>query len=154
MVSQGRTREAFTSEWHWLQATFTWREPDTSVTLHEHAASIGGLEAGIGVAAHAIGVGHALRVENVADFVRLMAIDAGGKNIGLFFPELAADGLAVHQFDFGVAFGAGGRDVAPVDGRVRIGVRQDDVRRVTRGTVGGDDQSPFLSKPSPWMLSV
>ncbi len=105
------------------------------------AAAIVGLQVCIGVAAHAIGVGHALGVENVADFVGLVAVEAGGQYICLFLPEFAPDRLAVHHFDFGMAFGAGGRDVAPVDRRIRIGVRQDVVRGVARHAGGGDDQA-------------
>ena len=30
IVSQGRTCDALTSEWHWLQAIFAWRDPATS----------------------------------------------------------------------------------------------------------------------------
>ena len=105
------------------------------------------------MAAHTIGIGHTLGVENVPDLVRLVAIDAGGQSIGLFFPKLAANGLAVYQFDIGVALGAGGGDIAPVMeelgsvcGRIECAVWHEAQLAATI--------SPFFSKPSPWMLSV
>ena len=119
---------------------------------HQHGAAIVGLQILVGVAAHAIGVGHALRVKNVADLVGLVAIQAGREDVGLFLPEFAADGLAVHHFDFSVALGAGGGDVAPVDGRIGIGVRQDVVRGVADTQVAATIR-PFLRTASPWMLS-
>ena len=99
----------------------------------------------IGMAAHAIGIGHALGIENIPDLVRLVAIWAGRQSIGLFFPKLATNHLAVYLLDIGVALGAGGGDIAPVDGRIGIGVRQNRVRRVARGTVGRHNQ-PLLQQ--------
>ncbi len=112
---------------------------------HQHRASIRRLQVCIGMAAHAIGIGHTLGIKNISDLVRLVAIDAGRQSIGLFLPKLAANDLAVYQFDIGVALGAGGSDIAPVDGRVGIGVWQDRVRRVTRGAVGRHNQ-PLLQQ--------
>lgn len=68
------------------------------------------------MAAHAIRIGHALGVENVSDFVRLVTIDAGGKSVGLLFPKFSADSLAVDQFNIGMALGTGCGNVASVDG--------------------------------------
>ena len=95
----------------------------------------------IAVAAHAIRVRHTLGVENVADFVRLVTVHAGGQDVRLFLPKLTSDRLAMHLFHLRVALGAGRRDVAPVNRGVRIGMRQDVVRRVARHAVGGHHQA-------------
>ena len=81
------------------------------------------LEGGIAVAAQAIAVGHPLRVEDLADFVRLMAVDARRDQVRLLLPQLAADHLAVHGLDLRVALGAGLGDVLFGDRGARIGVR-------------------------------
>src|SRR5208282_3548378 len=106
---------------------------------------IRGLQALVGVAALAVGISHALGIEDVADLVRLVTIDARRQHICFFFPEFAADGLAMHLLDQSVALGAGGCDVLAGDRRIRVGVWQD--------AQLGATTSPFLSKPSPWMLS-
>ena len=93
------------------------------------------------MAAHAVRVGHALRVENVANFVRLVTVHAGGKNVRFLLPECAFDGLAVDLFNLRVAPGAGGGNVAPRDRGVGIGVRQDVMRRVARRAIRRDDQA-------------
>ena len=85
----------------------------------------------ITVAAHAIRVRHTLGVENVANFVGLVTVHAGGQDVRLFLPKRASDRFAMHLLDLRVAFGAGRRDVAPVNGRIGVGVRQDVVRRMT-----------------------
>ena len=95
----------------------------------------------IGVAAHAIGIGHALRVENVADFVGLVTVDAGGENIGLLLPEFATNRFAVNLLDLRMALRAGGGNVTAIDGRVRIGVRQNAVRRMAGHARRGHDQA-------------
>ena len=93
------------------------------------------------MAAQAVGVGHALVVEDPPHLVGLVAVDAGRQHVGLLLPQLALDDLAVHDLDLGVALGAGGRDVAPRDGRGRVGRPQDRVGRVAGGAVGGHDQA-------------
>ena len=76
----------------------------------------GALQGGIGVAAQAIAVGHPLAVVDLADLVRLVAIHAGRNQVRLLLPQLAANHLAVHGFDFRVAPGAGFGDVLFGDG--------------------------------------
>lgn len=95
----------------------------------------------IGVATHAVGVGHALGIVNVADLMRLVAVHAGRQNVRFFLPELAADRFAMHFFDLGVAFSAGGSDVASVDRRIWVSVRQDVVGRVAGNAIGRNDQT-------------
>src|ERR1700757_256154 len=68
----------------------------------EHAAAVGCPQVLVGVAAHAVGVGHALLIKNVAHFVRLMAIGAGREDVRFFLPKFTADRLAMHLFDFRV----------------------------------------------------
>lgn len=87
------------------------------------------------MAPHAIGVRHTLRVENLANLVGLMAIDASRKDVCFLFPKLAANGLAVNLLDLRMAFGAGGSDVAAGDGRGRVGVRKNQVGSVASGAV-------------------
>ena len=116
--------------------------------MDRERASIGCLQVRPGMAALAVGVSHALGVEDIADLVRLVAIDARRQHIRFFFPKFAADGLAVHLLDQSVALGAGGGDVLAGDGGVRVGMRQDAVRRVAGGTVGRHDQ-PFLQQALP-----
>ena len=65
------------------------------------------------MATHAIGIGHALTVEDLPHLVRLVTVHAGGQDIRFLLPQFAADGLAVHGFDLCMTFGTGGRDVAP-----------------------------------------
>src|SRR5271157_5635648 len=45
----------------------------------------------VGVATHAVRIGHTLRIEDVPDLMRLMAVRAGGQDVGLFFPEFSAN---------------------------------------------------------------
>jgi hypothetical protein len=85
------------------------------------------------VAAQTIAVCHALRVEDSPDLVRLVTVHAGRNHVGLLLPELAANDLAVHHLNLRVTFLAGLRDVALGDGRARVGVRQDEMRRMTTG---------------------
>ena len=85
----------------------------TSDFLHldEHRSAIAALETLVGVAAHAIRIRHSLRVIDLSDLVRLVAINAGWKNVRFLFPEFAPNGLAMHSFDLRVTLGAGCRDV-------------------------------------------
>ena len=148
MVSQGRKCETCTSEWHWLQAILAWREPAISTGVHEHRAAILGLEARIGVAAHAVRVGHAVVVENIAHLVRLVAIDAGGQNVGFFLPQLAADRLrctasiwAWHLVQVAAMLRRAIEELGSVCGRMLCAVWQE--------TQLADTVSPILSTPSP-----
>lgn len=55
------------------------------------------------MAALAIAVRHALCIKDTADLVRFVAIDAGGYDVWLLFPEFAANHLLVDGLDLGVA---------------------------------------------------
>ena len=70
-----------------------------------------------------------------------MTVHAGGQDMRFLFPEFAADRLAVHFFDLGVALGAGGRDVAAVDRGIRVRVGQDVVGGVAGNAICRNDQS-------------
>jgi hypothetical protein len=81
------------------------------------------VEVRVGMAFQAILVGN-LVVENPADFMRLMAIDAHGNLVGFLFPELAVNDLTMNLFDAPVTILAGGGDVITMDCGTGIGVRQ------------------------------
>ena len=155
-VVQGRSSEGEQSLWHWTQATRAWRECSSS---SGSTWSFGALDAARrlqvvpGVAAHAVAVGHSLRVERLADLVGRVAVDAGRDHVRLLLPQLAPDHLAVHPLDLGVALRAGLDDLLLGDGGAGVGVRQHVVRRVAARADRRDDQ-PLLVQPSPWMLSL
>jgi hypothetical protein len=102
----------------------------------------GALEAGILMAAEAIGVRHPLRIKDLSDLVRLMAVHTRWQTIGFLFPQFAPDDFAMNRFDLGVAFGTCGSNVPPSDGGSRIRVRQDHVGGVA-GDAGGRHDEPF-----------
>jgi len=87
------------------------------------------------VATHAVRVGHTQLIENVPDLMRLMAVHAGRQHIGLLFPQLTTNGLAVHNLDLRVAFRAGSGNVPAIDRRSRVGMGQDRVRGVAGGAI-------------------
>ena len=93
------------------------------------------------VALQAVRVRHALRVEDLAHLVRLVAVDARGQDVGLLLPELPLDDLPVDGLDLGVALRAGLRDVAAGDRGPGVGVGQDVVGGVAGGAVRGDDEA-------------
>ena len=93
-----------------------------------------------------VAVGHALRVEDLPDLVRLVAVHARRQDVALLLPELALDHLAVHRLDLGVAFRAGRGDVLPRDRRRGIRVREDRVPGVAGGAVGSHDE-PLPEEP-------
>lgn len=95
------------------------------------------------VAVQAVRIGHALRVEDIADLVRLMAIHARGQDIYFLFPQRATNDLPVHRFDLRVAFRARRGYVSPRDRRSGIGVGQDQMRRMACRAVGRHRQ-PLL----------
>ena len=106
----------------------------------------------VGVAAQAVRVGHAQFIEDVPDLVRLVAVRAGGQDVGLFFPKLSTNNLAVDRFDLGwhlVQVAAMFRrlieEAGSVCGKIECAVWQ--VAQV------GATASPFFSNASPWMLS-
>ncbi len=65
--------------------------------------------------------------------VGLVAVHTGGDLVGFLLPEPSLDDLDVDLLDAGVALGAGGSHVVPVDAGTRIGVGEDVVGRVTGG---------------------
>jgi hypothetical protein len=67
------------------------------------------------VTSQAILISHPLRIKHFPYFVWLMAIDAGWKDVGFFFPQFALDDLAMDKLNFGVAFRARCSDVLPCD---------------------------------------
>lgn len=85
-----------------------------------------------------------LSVEDPSDPVRLVAIDAARDLVGPLLPELPANHPLMDFLDLGMALHAGPGDPVPVDGRFRVLVRQDQVRRVTAGTHSRDDQPPLV----------
>ena len=111
------------------------------VNGHKQVPAISCLQVLIAVAAHAIGVRHTLAVENIPDLMGLMAIHTGRENVRFFLPEFATNGLAMNLFDLGMTLGASGRDVAPANRRLGIGVRQDAMRRMARYARGRNDQT-------------
>ena len=98
------------------------------------------------VADQAVGVAHALFVEDFADSMRLMAINANGDEMRRFFPQLAFDDLGMHLFDLAVALHAGLGEVLGADRGARVGVRQNVVSRVATGADGGYREA-FFKQP-------
>ena len=68
------------------------------------------------MAAQAIGVRHALRIEHSADLMGRVTIYAGRQHVGLLLPQLAANGLAVHGLYLRMALGARGGNILARDG--------------------------------------
>ncbi len=86
----------------------------------------------IGVAAEAVLVRRAGTVEHPADLVRRMAIHTHRYLVRFRLPQSALNHLPVHVLDQRMTFRAGPHHVALVDAGTRVGVRQDEVRRMTR----------------------
>ena len=99
------------------------------------------LEFRLGVATHAVAVRHALWVEHLPDLMGRVAIHAGRNHVLLFFPEFATDHLAMHRLNLGVALGASLGDVLLGDGRARIRVGQNEMRRVAAVTDSRDREA-------------
>jgi hypothetical protein len=76
------------------------------------------------VAVETILVRHPLRVENLPDFVRLVAIHTRGKDVSLLLPEFSPDNLAMNDFNLRMTFRARFGYVAPCNRRRRIRVRK------------------------------
>jgi len=87
IVSHGRTWEALTSEWHWLQAIPFYCGPSGHlIHVDEHGFPVArATQFLVGVAAHAVRVGHTHVIEDVSDLMGLMAIGGGREDVGLFF---------------------------------------------------------------------
>ena len=99
------------------------------------------LQVGIGVATHAIAVGHPFRVVDPAGLVRLVTVDTRRNQVRLLLPQLAADHLAMHLLDVRVALGTRFGDVCLGDRGPGIGVRKHVVRGMATGANGGNGQA-------------
>jgi len=93
------------------------------------------------VTSEAIPVRHPLRIEHFANLMRLVAIHARRQRVCFFLPQLSTDDLAMHNLNLSVAFRTCSSDVAARDGRSRIGVRKNGMRRVAGNTVGRDNEA-------------
>ena len=93
------------------------------------------------MAALAVAVRHPLRIKDPADLVRLVAVHTGRNHVRALLPQLAADDLAVHGFDLRMALRTGPGDVLFGNRRPRVGVGQDEVRRVATGANCRHDQA-------------
>ena len=76
------------------------------------------------MAVETILVRHPLCIEHLPNFVRLVAIHARGKHVGLFLPEFSPDNFAMNNFNLRVTFRARFGYVAPGNRRRRIRVRK------------------------------
>ena len=103
------------------------------------------LEGGIGMAAQAIAIRHPLGVVDLADFVRLMAVDARRDEVRLLLPQLAADHLAVYGLDLSVALRAGLGNVLFRNRGLGIRVGTHVVRGMATGADRGNGQA-FLEE--------
>ena len=110
-----------------------------------HGPAVFRLQLLVAVATHAIGVSHALCVENLAHLVRLMAVGTCREDVSFLFPEFTLDRLAMHGLNLCVTLRTCSRDIPASDRGFRIGVGQDRVRGMARGAVRSNDQ-PFLEK--------
>jgi hypothetical protein len=93
------------------------------------------------VATQAIAVGHAFRVEDLANLVQFVAVDAGRDQVRLLFPKLAADHLAVHAFDLCMTARAGLGNILLRNRRAWVPVRQHVVCGMTARAHGGHGQA-------------
>lgn len=96
----------------------------------ERLPRLRGYEIRPAVAAHAVGIRHPLIVEHPAGLVRLVAIDARGKNVRFLFPQFPAYQFPVNSLNLDMAFRARRRNVLPRNRRTRIRVWQNGVGRV------------------------
>src|SRR5208337_2615373 len=86
-----------------------------------HAATTGGFQLRVAMAALAVAVCHPLRIKDSPDLVRLVAVHAGGDQARSPLPQFAADDFAMHDFDLGMALRAGMGDVLFGNRRPGIG---------------------------------
>lgn len=100
------------------------------------------------MATHTIGIGHALCVKDLADFVRLMTIHAGRKYVGLLFPQDALDDLPVYGLNLRVALRTSCRNVSSGDGGCGVRMGENQMGGVATCTGGGYNKS-FLKQAFP-----
>ena len=74
-----------------------------------------------------------------------MTVDAGRDDMGLLLPEFAIDDLAVDFLDLSVTLLTRAGDVFLRDTRSPIGVREDEMSRMTRGADRSNCQ-PFFEE--------
>ncbi len=84
----------------------------------------------------AIFIGHSQRIKNFSHFVGLMAINANGNTLRVFFPQLALNDFAMHLLDLAVALQTGFDDISSCDGGTRVRMRKDQM--------GTDDRKRML----------
>jgi len=116
--------------------------PGKFLLVHKHGApAAGGFQLRVAMAALAVAVGHPLRIKDLPDLVRLVAVHAGGDQARSLLPQLAADEFAVHRLNQCMALRAGPSDVLFGNRRPGVGVGQNEVRRMATGTNRRDDQA-------------
>jgi hypothetical protein len=82
-----------------------------------------------------------LRIKDSPDLVGLVAVYTDGDQVRALLPQLAADDFAMYGFDLRMAFRTGPGDVLFGNRRPRVGVGQNEVRRMATGTNRSDDQA-------------
>ncbi|UCG88914.1 MAG: hypothetical protein JSW71_10400 [Gemmatimonadota bacterium] len=92
----------------------------------------------VAVTPEAITIGGTGLIQNTADLMRLMAVDAHRYHIRPLAPQPAFYDLAMYLLNLRVTLLAGLRNVGAVNARLRIGVGQDLVRRVAGGAYRSD----------------
>jgi len=115
MVSHGRVREAFTSEWP-LAAGDLGMTANRRPPRHSPASSWPSWALRLGLAWHRIQSVFAIPSrKRLAHLVWLVAIPQAGARL-LLSPTVRRDNLPVYGFNLAVALGTGRRDIAPRDG--------------------------------------
>ncbi len=145
MVLHGRkSSDGVTSVWHWAHPVSAWVDAPyvASSTYSETVSpSRSSRKLRVGVAAEAVLVRRAGVVEDTSDLVGGVAIHADRNLVGFRLPQPALDHLPVHVLDQRMTLGAGPHHVPLVDAGTRIGVRQNEVRRMARRAHRGDRQA-------------
>jgi len=106
-----------------------------------HLPAAGGFDFRVAVTSLAVAIRHSLRIKYPPDFVRLVAVHTDGDQVRSLLPQLAADDLAMHAFNLRMALRTSPGDVLFGNRRPRVGVGQDEVRRVATGTNCRHDQA-------------
>jgi hypothetical protein len=95
------------------------------------------------MAPQTVPIRHALGVENLSNFMRLMTVHTRGENMFFFLPQLSPDDFKMNRFDLSVALCAGCGNIFACNGRTRIRVRQNSVGRMTCCAIRCDNESSF-----------
>ena len=94
------------------------------------------------------------RIKNFSHFVGLMAINANGNTLRLFFPQLALNDFAMHLLDLAVALQTGFDDISSCDGGTRVRVRKDQMGMMTGNACCSDIKSFFKERLSMHAIGV